>query len=176
MFEKGNPIALSESKVAALAELLGVDLASATQRIALPPQRPTVALLWLCANPHCPGNLPYAIRGRLRFAPAMLRAAVEGLRCRYCSEPMHSECPACQEPLLAEGLFCTNPACGEPLVSLPDDEQEQAALLASADAERAYRIEIRRATQARNCPLVGGRSREDTGQANQPSDRAEPPA
>jgi len=163
MFETGSTDALSQEKIYAIAEALDVGRELATLERARRGRPRRWPRLLYCPNPHCLTNVPCDIDGVLRFVPSMVRAAAEQLRCAYCGEILLDRCPHCNAPVV-EGAFCTNIECGEPRVSVPQEEQEIDDLREWADAERARRQEIRLATKVANHPLVRGIARGKAGQ------------
>ena len=149
MFEAGAAEALSQEKVNAIADALGVDRALVALGRA-PRGRPRRSpRLWYCPNPGCLTNLPCEIDGALRYVPSVVRATAERLRCAYCGEPLLERCPHCNAPV-AEGAFCTGIECGQPRVAASGDDEGIEDIRAWADAERARRVEVLVMTEPRD--------------------------
>ncbi|OGV76148.1 MAG: hypothetical protein A3K19_16060 [Lentisphaerae bacterium RIFOXYB12_FULL_65_16] len=116
MYEAGRSDALSDEKVQAVAEVLGVDLPEAVPGPQLQAD-PARGVLKYCPLPDCPANIPYTAGGRVCFKPTMIEApAGEPTRCPLCAEVLEDCCPGteCGAPV-TEGSFCMK--CGTAYVS-----------------------------------------------------------
>lgn len=113
MFERGRSDALSEAKVKAFAELVGVTLDAAA--LGRTPSRDVGrGVLKYCPHPDCPANVPFVVGGGLVVRPNLVRAAAgTNTACRYCGEWLEESCAACGVGV-ADQPVCM--ACGAPYV------------------------------------------------------------
>ena len=141
MFESGRADALSQEKVALMADILGVDIKSSAAEEGLRVHVEERTLKY-CPVDDCPSNLPYVSRGQLCYHPTMIEAAaLEKTCCRDCGEFLEARCPnaACGAPV-SEGSFCTR--CGAAYVTVTE-RRRGSSLVEWADRERARIREVR---------------------------------
>lgn len=138
MFESGRADAISQKTLSAIAGELGLD-AKALSAMDLRRVTARSLLLKYCAVDDCPSNVPYTVRGRIRFSPAMVEApAGEQTRCSLCGDILEDRCPNedCRAEL-NEGAFCGQ--CGTAYVSSvrekPDNADERAATIRARISE-----------------------------------------
>ena len=112
MFERGNAHALSQEKIALVAELLEIPLPA---RNPAPPAA-TSGLLRYCPLYDCPANKTFVVQGKILALPQP-DAAGHGKHCRFCGELLESRCPGCGQPI-EPGACCTS--CGSPYIPTPE--------------------------------------------------------
>lgn len=117
MYESGRLDVLSRRTVKLIAERLGVQIPRAStgsdDALSVASTR-----LKCCPVDDCPTNIPYIVRGKLHFSPALVEArADEPTRCAMCGEVLEQCCPneSCGAPL-SEGGCCSR--CGASYVAV----------------------------------------------------------
>ena len=143
MMERGRGDALSRQKLAAVAEVLGVDAARYLEE-ASPDEgvaAPTVAgNSGICPVFDCPSNIPYIVNGRMLVLPRS-GSAGSGRHCAYCGELLERQCPECGAAVAAGRACCGE--CGEPYVAVPESPEAGSSNWAEwSDRQRARLAEI----------------------------------
>jgi len=152
MFEAGRSDALAGKTVQRIGEILGIDLSSLSQASSGGPAQVEGSVKY-CPVDECLSNVPYVVRGRLCFMPAMWETVSGETTCRFCGELLESECPneECRAPLV-KGSFC--PACGSPYVSPGVNVSDP---IEWADAQRQRIGEILSLSDAVSASVTGPR-------------------
>lgn len=139
MFEGGRMDALSQKTLAVIAGQLGLDPKS----LSVLDQRGVSARslrLKYCPVAECPSNIPYTVRGKVRFVPVMVEApASEPTHCSFCGDVLEDACPnaECRAELDA-GAFCSR--CGTAYVTPAVEREDPDSWSAGA---RATILEVR---------------------------------
>ena len=117
MFEQGQPAVLSDEKIRKLADVLGIELGQLESAPKPPRPRARRIVLKCCPDPLCISNVPYFVRDKAVFVPAMVEIEeVDGHSLEFCSrcgEALIDCCPECKAPLMV-GPVC--PSCGKTYV------------------------------------------------------------
>ena len=120
MMERGRGDALSRRKLAAVAEVLGVDAARYLEEDSPEAGAAVPAVsggTGFCPVFDCPSNIPYIVNGRMLVLPRK-NGAGNWRHCAYCGELLERRCPECGAPIAAGRACCGE--CGEPYVAVPD--------------------------------------------------------
>lgn len=145
MFESGREDALSDDRLRAVAEFLGLAIEGGVPRAA-----GGASVAKYCPAHDCPSNVPYSAGGQVCFLVSPLEAsASEATRCRLCGEVLESRCPnaECAAAIL-RGAFCGR--CGAPYIAfaLPAGETPARYVARRQDEIRNFRD----LTQTRSAP------------------------
>ncbi|MDA3799106.1 MAG: helix-turn-helix transcriptional regulator [Kiritimatiellae bacterium] len=136
MMEAGNLDALSEDKLQKIAEKLGVELDSVTQKS-------KISLVnKYCPNHDCPSNIPYVVAGDLCFMPKFVNEMAEtSSRCEFCGEILQHECSNEECNAIVSGKSSCCNVCGDPYVECHADIVDKVTW-ADGQRERIEQIRV----------------------------------
>ena len=135
MMEQGRHDALSQEKLAAIANVLGVKPDDAGHA----GRSTETTVLKVCPIADCPSNTPFMVAGQLRFLPHPVQAPATAIsRCVFCGEILESACAICNAPI-RPGACCE--ACGNAYVPpLTTGSAHDTASWVAAQTENVVRL------------------------------------